>query len=174
MGFYENVRAKPLLIAHDTAKEFVERIPLLHGNEKYLSDIDLFLTVTKSFKDGEIENVTIIGSHLEFVFRSVRFAIFNGASLYSSVGTKLSLTGQGLLDIKGHEINEWHLKHPGEMFATVVFEMGSSKQIEVSEANFAMPAHDTDDFRYSIKCGFAKVNNKVKLKMLISRIKFVK
>ena len=78
------------------------------------------------------------------------------------------------MDIKGREINEWQLKYTGGMFATVVFEMGSSERIETSDAIFAMPAHETDDFRYCIKCGFAKVNNKVKLKMLISRIKFVK
>lgn len=153
MGFYENVRATPLLIAHDTAKEFVNRIPLLKDKEKYSSDIDLFLTVTNSLKDEEIEDVAIIGSHLEFVYSNVRFAIFNYASLYSAVGAKMSLTGQGVLDTKDHEIDEWHLKYPKEMFATIVFEMGSSKQIEDSDAIFAMPSHDTDDFRYYIKCG---------------------
>lgn len=153
MGFYENVRATPLLIAHDTAREFVNRIPLLQGNEKYSSDIDLFLTITNSLKDGEIEDVTITGSHLEFCFENVRFAVFNKASILSIDDLKLSLTGQGLLDIKEEEIEEWHLKYPREMFATIVFEIGSSKKIDDSDAIFAMPAHDTDDFRFYIKCG---------------------
>lgn len=154
MGFNINVRAKPLQIAHDTAKEFVRRISPLQGNERYSSDIDLFLTIANSLKDGEIEDIAIIGSHLEFVYGDVRFAIFNYTSLYSLVGrAKMSLTGQGILDAKDHEIDEWHLKYPREMFATIVFEMGSSKQIEDTDAIFAMPAHDTDDFRYYIKCG---------------------
>lgn len=83
MGIYDTTRVKQLQIAHDTAKEFVNRVPLLHGNEKYSSDIDLFLTITNSFKDGEMQDVDITGSHLEFFFNNVRFAVFNIASILS-------------------------------------------------------------------------------------------
>lgn len=154
MGFYENVRATPLLFAHDTAVEFVKRIPRLQIDEKYSSDIDLFLTITNYLKDGEIEDVAIIGSRLEFCFENVRFAVFNKASILSIDEAKLSLTGQALLDMKEKEVEEWHLKYPREMFATIVFEIGSSKDIGDSDAIFALPAHDTDDFRFYIKCGF--------------------